>query len=135
MKAEPRPTRNREPRKRNCDDQWALVPATVRHQRSQNPNGCISSASPNQVPFSVLLQHYYRTLSVLLEEAENEVGDTKDWHESKQIFLPALLSLWIQAGRPEIKWPQLAGLPAADSGQCVLQSYYKRVEMMSNVES
>ena len=36
MKAEPRPTRNREPRRRNCDDQWALVPATVRPENGSH---------------------------------------------------------------------------------------------------
>lgn len=98
-------------------------------------NEGISNERSNPGAFAILIRHHYRTLSALLAFEEHRVDEIDHWHESKQIFLPALLRLWIQAGRPEIKWRQLAGLPAADSGQCILQSYLERVKMMSNNES
>ncbi len=100
--------------------------APVRHQQFQIPTDAGSSdAQPNQMPYEVLLRHHYPTVSALLESAEKQdESEWVDWSESKRIFLPVLLSLWKQLGRPEIRWPIMPHLPALNVCSCVLNSYW-----------
>lgn len=97
-------------------------------------NEGISNERSNPGAFAILIRHHYRTLSALLEAAEKEVDGIDHWHESKQVFLPALLLLWQQAGRPEIKWHPMRGIPAEFSG-CLLDSFIDVVLPLPNVES
>jgi len=101
-------------------------PLVVRHPQFQNAiHGNTPDDHPNQMPYEVLLRHHYPTVSALLESAEKQdVSEWADWSESKRIFLPVLLSLWKQLGRPEIKWPTMPHLPPLDVCSCVLQSYW-----------
>lgn len=120
------------------DGQAAVaVQRFVRHQRSQNTTRDNSSDGlPSHAPYEVLLRHHYKTVSELLERAERQdVSEWADWSESKRIFLPVLLSLWKQLGRPEIKWPIMLHLPALDLCHCVLESYWRGIVLMSNNES
>jgi len=98
----------------------------VRHPQFQNAiHGNTPDDHPNQMPYEVLLRHHYPTVSALLESAEKQdVSEWADWSESKRIFLPVLLSLWKQLGRPEIRWPTMPHLPPLDVCSCVLQSYW-----------
>ncbi len=98
----------------------------VRHPQFQNAiHEGSPDAQPNQMPYEVLLRHHYPTVSALLESAETQdVSEWESWSESKRIFLPVLLSLWKQLGRPEIKWPIMPHLPALDVCSCVLNSYW-----------
>ena len=87
---------------------------------SENSNVGSQYAAQNHLPHAAVLRHQYPSMSALLASVEDyDDGECPAyWAESKRIFLPALLRLWREAGRPEIAWHDDPTLPQTDG--CLL---------------